>query len=109
MADHESPDQEAPVDSRREIHQATGMVLAQLDTTPDDAYLIIQARAFSQNRSMRAIATTIVQMAWTTVRQWRFAPKSPATASLQHQRIDEVTPGPDPLSSRRIHHANPQI
>ena len=55
------------------------------------------------------IATTIVQMAWTTVRQWRFAPKSPATASLQHQRIDEVTPGPGPLSSRRIHHANPQI
>lgn len=44
------------------------------------------------------IAAAIVQMAWTAVRQWRFAPKSPSTASPQHQRNDEVTPGPDPLS-----------
>jgi len=46
--------------SRRLIHQATGMVLAQLETTPEDAYLIIQARAFSDNRTMREIAEDII-------------------------------------------------
>jgi len=47
--------------SRRLVHQATGMVLAQLDTTPEDAYLIIQARAFSESRSMREIAEDIIE------------------------------------------------
>jgi len=46
--------------SRRLIHQATGMVLAQLETTADDAYLIIQARAFSENRTMREVAEDII-------------------------------------------------
>ena len=47
--------------SRRLIHQATGMVLAQLETTPGDAYLVIQARAFADNRSMREIAEDIIE------------------------------------------------
>jgi GAF domain-containing protein len=47
--------------SRRLVHQATGMVLAQLDTTPEDAYLVIQARAFSESRSMRDIAEDIIE------------------------------------------------
>jgi hypothetical protein len=47
--------------SRRLIHQATGMVLAQLGTTPEDAYLIIQARAFADDRPMRDIAEDIIE------------------------------------------------
>jgi hypothetical protein len=47
--------------SRRLIHQATGMVLAQLQTTPEDAYLIIQARAFGEGRSMREVAEDIIE------------------------------------------------
>jgi hypothetical protein len=47
--------------SRRLVHQATGMVLAQLDTTAEDAYLVIQARAFSDNRSMRDVAEDIIE------------------------------------------------
>jgi hypothetical protein len=47
--------------SRRLIHQATGMVIAQLEATPEDAYLVIQARAFADGRSMRETAEDIVE------------------------------------------------
>jgi hypothetical protein len=47
--------------SRRLIHQATGMVLAQLGISADDAHLIIQARAFADNRSMHDIAGDVVE------------------------------------------------
>lgn len=46
--------------SRRLIHQATGMVLAQLQTTADNAYLIIQARAYAESRPMRSVAEDII-------------------------------------------------
>lgn len=46
--------------SRRTIHQATGMVLAQLDLPPDEARLVIQAHAFATGRSMQEIAEDIV-------------------------------------------------
>ena len=47
--------------SRRLIHQATGMVLAQLDISADDARLLIQGHAFAMNRSMREIAEEILE------------------------------------------------
>ena len=47
--------------SRRLIHQATGMVLAQVGTNPDDAYLIIQARAYADNRPMQDVAEDIIE------------------------------------------------
>jgi hypothetical protein len=46
--------------SRRTIHQATGMVLAQLGLPPDEARLVIQAHAFATGRSMQEIAEDIV-------------------------------------------------
>jgi len=46
--------------SRRLIHQATGMVLAQIGTTAEDAHLIIQARAYSENRPMREVAQDVI-------------------------------------------------
>jgi hypothetical protein len=46
--------------SRRLIHQATGMVLAQLDISAEDARLLIQGHAFALNRPMREIAEAIL-------------------------------------------------
>jgi hypothetical protein len=56
--------------SRRLIHQATGMVLAQVGTTAEDAHLIIQARAYSENRPMREVAQDVID------RRIRFSPLS---------------------------------
>ncbi|WP_323507825.1 GAF and ANTAR domain-containing protein [Cryobacterium sp. 5B3] len=46
--------------SRREIHQATGMVLAQLGISAADAFLVIQGHAFAAGRSMLDIAAEII-------------------------------------------------
>ncbi len=55
-----TPDTES-LFSRRTIHQATGMVLAQLNLPPDEARLVIQAHAFAVGRSMQEIAEDIVE------------------------------------------------
>ena len=54
-------DDETTTFSRRLIHQATGMVLAQLGTNAEDAHLILQARAFAENRPMRHIAQDVIE------------------------------------------------
>lgn len=46
--------------SRRTVHQATGVVLAQLDLDPDDAMLMIQAHAFSTGQSMMEVSREIL-------------------------------------------------
>ncbi|MEB0003977.1 GAF and ANTAR domain-containing protein [Cryobacterium glucosi] len=46
--------------SRREIHQATGMVLAQLGIPATDAFLVIQGHAFAAGRSMLDISAEII-------------------------------------------------
>ncbi|OII36064.1 hypothetical protein BIU98_00495 [Curtobacterium sp. MMLR14_010] len=55
-------DEEALIDSfsRRVVHQATGVVLAQLDITPDDATLLIQGHAFARKTSMHQVAEEII-------------------------------------------------
>jgi GAF domain-containing protein len=59
----DEPDLLGPEDqfSRRLIHQATGMVLAQLDISAEDARLLIQGHAFARNSSMREIAEEILE------------------------------------------------
>lgn len=47
--------------SRRLVHQATGMVLAQLDISADDARLLIQGHAFALGRPMRDVAEDILE------------------------------------------------
>jgi len=47
--------------SRRVIHQATGVVLAQLNTSPEDAESLIQAHAFANGRAMAEVATDIIE------------------------------------------------
>ncbi|TFC52572.1 ANTAR domain-containing protein [Cryobacterium sp. TMT1-21] len=46
--------------SRRVVHQATGMVLAQLDVSPSDALLILQGYAFSHGQTVREVAENVV-------------------------------------------------
>ena len=46
--------------SRREVHQATGMVLAQLSVSAADALLIINGYAFARGRTVREVAADIV-------------------------------------------------
>ena len=47
--------------SRRIVHQATGMVLAQLDLSADDALLVIQGYAFANSRSMMGVAQDVIE------------------------------------------------
>jgi hypothetical protein len=46
--------------ARRTIHQATGMVLAQLNISADDATLVIQGHAFASGRPMMDVADDIL-------------------------------------------------
>jgi hypothetical protein len=46
--------------SRREVHQATGMVLAQAGTSARDALLLMRAHAFSHGRTVREVARDVV-------------------------------------------------
>ena len=58
----------APVDllnptgpnDRRVIYQATGMVMAQLDLTPEIAYTRIQAHAFTTGTTMAQVAAAVI-------------------------------------------------
>jgi len=46
--------------ARRSIHQATGMVLAQLDISAEEAGLVIQGHAFATNRPMSDVAEDVL-------------------------------------------------
>jgi GAF domain/ANTAR domain len=46
---------------RREVHQATGMIQAQLDTTATDAFTRLRAHAFASGRPVEVIAREVVE------------------------------------------------
>ena len=46
--------------SRREMHQASGMIAAQLGIDVDDALLVLRGRAFSSGRSVAEVSTDVV-------------------------------------------------
>jgi hypothetical protein len=46
--------------SRRLVHQASGVVLAQIDVSADDARLVIQGQAFASSRPMMDVAQDII-------------------------------------------------
>ncbi|WP_297373833.1 GAF and ANTAR domain-containing protein [Cryobacterium sp.] len=60
LAADESPDGQPPIESRREIHQATGMVLIQLQVSATDALSRIRAYAFSSGYTVQEIAHDVV-------------------------------------------------
>ncbi|MDN4644473.1 GAF and ANTAR domain-containing protein [Arthrobacter sp. PsM3] len=55
----DAPPDASPL-SRREVHQATGMVLAQAGTTARDALLLMRAHAFAHGRTVREVARDVV-------------------------------------------------
>lgn len=55
------PAVEAALMSRREIHQATGMVLAQAGATAADALLLLRAHAFANGLTLRETADAVLQ------------------------------------------------
>lgn len=59
-AKQESDDRGTPVALRREVHQATGMLLVQLSTTATIAYARLQAYAFANGRSIHSVAGDVV-------------------------------------------------
>ncbi|WP_445442681.1 GAF and ANTAR domain-containing protein [Clavibacter sp. km1a] len=46
--------------SRREVHQATGMVVAQMGIPPADALLVLRGHAFATGRPLRDVAEDVV-------------------------------------------------
>lgn len=60
-----SPDKDPAVEaalmSRREIHQATGMVLAQSRATAADALLLLRAHAFANGMTLRETADAVLE------------------------------------------------
>jgi hypothetical protein len=59
-AGQEDADLVEGVFSRREVHQATGMVLAQMRLTADDALLVLQGHAFAEGRPLRDVAADVI-------------------------------------------------
>ena len=53
-------DEHAPIEWRRQVHQATGMVLAQLNISATDAFSRIRAYAFSGGRTVDEVADDVV-------------------------------------------------
>ncbi|OUE23119.1 GAF and ANTAR domain-containing protein [Clavibacter michiganensis] len=47
--------------SRRELHQATGMVIAQMGLSAADALLVLRGHAFATNRPVRDVANDVVE------------------------------------------------
>ena len=45
---------------RREVHQATGMILAQLDVTATEAFARLRAHAFATSRTVEEVAHSVV-------------------------------------------------
>ena len=56
----EPESREAPA-LRREVHQATGMILIQLDVSADEAFALLRARAFTSGRTVEDVARDVVQ------------------------------------------------
>jgi hypothetical protein len=73
LTDEVLDDLEGPAThNRREVHQATGMVLAQLDISADEAALLLRAHAFASGRTVAEIAHDVIE------RRLDFAADGPA-------------------------------
>lgn len=68
-----------PIDSRAEVHQATGMITIQLGVSLAEALLRLRAHAYATERTVSAVATDVV------MRRIRFDNSGPGTTT-QDQR-----------------------
>lgn len=55
-----SDDDQGGAYSRREVHQATGMIIAQMRISAADALLVLRSHAFTNDRSVMAVAADVV-------------------------------------------------
>ncbi|GGF05113.1 GAF and ANTAR domain-containing protein [Mycetocola zhadangensis] len=60
LADGEADAKNTPTEMRREVHQATGMMLVQLDVSATDALARMRAYAFAHGVSLREVARSVV-------------------------------------------------
>ena len=60
VAVNETPDESTPIELRREVHQATGMVLAQLNISATEAFSRIRAHAFSSGHAVNEVANDVI-------------------------------------------------
>jgi GAF domain-containing protein len=58
--DEAPPTANAAPEMRRVVHQATGMLLAQLDISATEAFFRLKAHAFATNRSLEEVAQDVV-------------------------------------------------
>ena len=62
LADNAADDLDTPTPhNRREVHQATGMILAQLEISASDAALLLRAHAFSSGRTVAEVASDVIE------------------------------------------------
>ncbi|MEO8095689.1 MAG: GAF and ANTAR domain-containing protein [Pseudolysinimonas sp.] len=59
-ADHDPLAVAASPAMRREVHQATGMILVQLNTTASEAFFRLRAYAFASSRTMQEVAHDVI-------------------------------------------------
>ncbi|MEO8529082.1 MAG: GAF and ANTAR domain-containing protein [Pseudolysinimonas sp.] len=59
-ADHDPLDIAASPAMRREVHQATGMILVQLNSTASEAFFRLRAYAFASSRTMQQVAHDVI-------------------------------------------------
>ena len=59
-ADSPGPEPTSAPALRREVHQATGMILAQLDISATEAFIRLRAHAFATGRSVQEVAHDVV-------------------------------------------------
>ncbi|RFA07965.1 hypothetical protein B7R54_01095 [Subtercola boreus] len=60
-ANDDAPHPSSPVpETRREVQQATGMILAQLDVSATDAFYRLRMHAFSNGRSLQSVALDVI-------------------------------------------------
>lgn len=60
---------DAGINYQAQVHQATGMVMMQLDATVEQAFLLLRARAFSTGRPLIEVAGDVIE------RRVRFSPE----------------------------------
>lgn len=74
--DGSDPSVDGSLMSRREIHQATGMVLAQAGVSAADALLLLRGHAFANSLSLRQAAEEVLQ------RRLSFAPEGDGSVEV---------------------------
>ncbi|GAA1121651.1 GAF domain-containing protein [Kribbella jejuensis] len=60
LSDASAAEPDSPLTARSVVHQATGMVVVQLQVSPDDALAILRAHAFAHDATVQQIAEQIV-------------------------------------------------